>query len=394
MAPVRKKPRTKRRTGGSVASGRSRNSRRSKTSTKTKTRSTRRSGRKLVRDVQAMRELSVFRNPFSVATSSPRIPDGKVESSIGIKSQGRLEIKPSWVGEDASDGITHLFIYPGLGSGLIVYKHTGEGLRQYEVVGYKDHGHIESSNLGSGTTNLNRTFENIDHISKWRLVSQGVKLECVNNDDFNDGWFEAVRLSEPIDEENWMICLSNNSTDWDTNTVVAPAIRYLDGDLKTRNLVDEPSYTMGRLKDIHNLEFHLQPTNNDPDFNKMSQNTLLYQTVDTLNPDQAISSVNAPHYYAYMRGGKPECRNLVNDYIDRNHDCVYVRIHGRTDGETRILAHVVSNQELKFSGDQRESKYESKTTKSATVPENISFKRAASSAGTSLSPDYASMAYV
>jgi hypothetical protein len=38
-------------------------------------------------DAQGLRQLQVYRYPFSVATSQPEIPDGKVTQSFGIKQQ-------------------------------------------------------------------------------------------------------------------------------------------------------------------------------------------------------------------------------------------------------------------------------------------------------------------
>ena len=45
------------------------------------------STQKLLYDSQALCQLQVFRYPFSVATSTPKIPDGKLTQSNGVKIQ-------------------------------------------------------------------------------------------------------------------------------------------------------------------------------------------------------------------------------------------------------------------------------------------------------------------
>ncbi len=54
---------------------------------------------------------------------------------------------------------------------------------------------------------------NVDNYAKWRTVSQAAVLKLVNSTDENDGWWESVRLSEPLGENEWMVTTTDYQSD-------------------------------------------------------------------------------------------------------------------------------------------------------------------------------------
>ena len=48
-------------------------------------------------------------------------------------------------------------------------------------------------------------LRNTNEIAKWRLVSSGLQMKLVNNDETNDGWFEMVRINNAMSTEDYML---------------------------------------------------------------------------------------------------------------------------------------------------------------------------------------------
>lgn len=247
-------------------------------------------------------QLAVYRNAFSTATTAPKIPDGKAYHSSGI----RLQAVKEWV-NDTTNTMDFL-LFPGLNNGLIMAKANQANGR---YLPYPSHG------VFTGTPPaVNQNPETA--IDKWRIVSQAMKVTLINNSDENDGWWEAARVqlssssSFAFDSVATGILVGAGSS-------IGPDV--LPGVDVERQLVENPSYVTGKLRDIHRHIFQLAPQGADHDFNE-------------LRTEYGNEITNA---------------NDAN-VIDRNFDAIYLRIHGRTGTEspTRVMTHVVCNQEVVY----------------------------------------------
>jgi hypothetical protein len=209
-------------------------------------------------------------------------------------------------------------------------------------------------------------------IEKWRLVSSGLKLSCVNNAINNAGWYEATRITYPKDYKGWgMIpCPTGKYFSFGPPSTNAPQVTnddrirfeqyydntrlYIGGPIvfKTTtidslgvnprtgqvsppfvgpgtDMVQNPTYTSGKLRDLHKIVFKLRPTSDEHDYKDVP---------DTLN--RAFGLLNYPWTKTGADGNN--CSALVDDSFD----AIHIRIHG-ADG-TRLLMHVVSNTELVY----------------------------------------------
>ena len=257
-------------------------------------------------------QLSVYFNPFSTRTTNPKIPDGKCHLSSGLRLQAVKEFT-----NDATGTMDFLMI-PGLKTGVLAVNTTDATGN----MNYTNHADM------AGATDLVQAGVNESQINKWRVVSQGLKVTLVNNSDENDGWFEAIRVS-----------VTNNSTAFsqDGNGNYIPTGGALPGiDETSSSLPEHPSYTTGKLRDIHRHLFQLKPHTDDHDF----------VTLPSTIP-QAEWEVGAK-----------------SPILDDSLDAIYVRIHGRAGAETptRVMLHIVSNQEVVFDEGNAMSRFMSETT--------------------------------
>lgn len=275
--------------------------------------------------------LAVYHNAFSTRTTNPKIPDGKAYASSGI----RLQAVKEFVND--SDGVMDFLLFPGINNGLIAAS-TNDGAASWGMP-YTSHCVLDEDSKQSEDS----------MISRWRIVSQAMKVNLTNNSDENDGWWEAIRVqlnpafNPDTGNDGFVIALHD-----DGRNVIGPAIGgQIPGmDLATPNLVEHPTYTTGKLRDIHRHMFDLMPQGNDHDFNDC--------------PKQFV-------------GGA-----AIEKAIDwKNYDAIFLRIHGRAGSSTptRVMIHVVSNQELVYQESTALSRYHSESDNHAAVFQRSKRKR-------------------
>jgi hypothetical protein len=283
-------------------------------------------------------QLKVFKYPFSTATTSPKIPDGKTATSCGLKLQSRAEIVQT-------GPVGHILMFPGVGNGLVFHQLTPLDANAIDRnLPYKNHGvAVYQRNqlggiFGDGARTLHRERE-------WRIVSQQIKLTSTNGADDYDGWWECVRI--PCIKRDFSLVTTHVITSLipnveDIREAIIGSAESQDQRLTTgmfpleSPLINNNSYCTGKIKDLHRYNFQLLPSLNDSDF-------------------MTVGSEKAP-------------KQLITNMIDNSFDCWYMRLHGtpavgRTDANgpildangvqvmnieraTTIMAHLVSNQEV------------------------------------------------
>nr|QTE03400.1 MAG: capsid protein [Nandayus nenday CRESS-DNA-virus sp.] len=240
---------------------------------------------------------AVYHNPFSTATTNPKIPDGKTYASTGLRLQAVTEIS-----NDAT-GPIDILLFPGLGNGVVIDSSDTAISGNTRSMPYNDHGRFSDSPYTQTSA----------AIHKWRIVSQALKITLINNSDENDGWFEAIRIQGSDDSG-----FGPAEIDGEEGNFIGASTAGTLPALSSTNLVEHPTYCTGKLRDIHKYLFHLMPQGNDHDFNIIPRAT----TLEFAGP------------------------NLDNE----NYDMVFIRVHGRAGSAspTRLMLHVVSNQEVVY----------------------------------------------
>lgn len=295
----------------------------------------------------------MYHDPFSRATKQPKIPDGKVTESLGFSTQAVKEIQC----ESGADGTMHMLLYGGQDAGLVLFGDQESGTRalanplaDFTVVGYTGSNSVDWSLVAVGGGNV----QFLDDYTQWRLVSQGLKLSLLNPVEQEDGWWEAIRVTEPLDTNDWTLFWKDTGIlNRALHGTVAPT-KVLTN-LTSRNLVNENSYATGLLKDLHKQVFKLHPRSDDHEI-RHQMDSLQLVNADVLTND-VIDII------AEFQTGNTNVASLINMLIDPGFDYIYIRVHGR-GGTTpsRFHTNIVSNQEITFSNQQRESRYQTRSS--------------------------------
>lgn len=254
-------------------------------------------------------QASVYRDPHSLRTSNPKIPDGKCRLSAGI----RLQSVKEWTND--ANSTMGFVIFPGLNNAVYVDNtSTSEKTQEFSA-----HGGLTFSAVApdEGFTQADST------IAKWRQVSLGAKFTLVNNADENDGWFEAIRFTSSLNDAHFIVEPGDGVIKPQDPDALQGSLPVLQDGFQ---MVEHPSYITGKLRDIHRYCFNLMPHDTDHDFQHLKK---FYPTTTT-------------------------SEEMEQDFVDHSYDMIYVRIHGRvSDGggggtPTRVMLHVVSNQEIMY----------------------------------------------
>lgn len=283
---------------------------------------------------EARKFINVFNNPFSNASLTPRIPDGKSITSQGIKFQIR---KPVTVNVASTD--FKIFLVPNACNPCFTSQKTiGNPAIDYFV-------NDKVLNYATSVVADDRTMTQplATGVAKWRVVSYGLHVSHLNNTDSNDGWWEAVRLTTSVDPQNYFAAIPSNG-----NT--GPAVLIPDEnklDTSEAVITNLPSYTTGRLRDLHNVIFSLHPDGCEHDF-KHSPSTIELKATDastTVPYSLATNTANlVPHDITSSTGTSKE---FVDSHVDEGYDTIMLKIHGRAAASpTQLLVHVVQNIEI------------------------------------------------
>lgn len=291
--------------------------------------------------------LTVYKNPFSTATTNPKIPDGKCMLSAGQRLQATTELV------NDTDAPMEILLYPGLTNGLSANSVVGTnnihvpltGNPNFQTMGYSNHAEF-------GVNQSNLTLEQTGpSIAAWRIVSQGVKLSLVNNFDENDGWWECVRVQAQRDPDHWTVIAGELGD----GTAYRTVPDWASLGFANRNLIEHPSYKSGKLRDIGKQRFQLKPHMLDHDFVRLAKDHPHSNAID----DALQLEYNKPV------GDNTTLTDYINEVQDNSYDMIFIRIHGRpsASGPTRILSHLVCNQELMYGEDSPLARFHNVGTK-------------------------------
>lgn len=289
------------------------------------------------------RVMSTLYNPFSIKNLDPKWPDGLCPSSKGVQLKRTSEI----VGTEVL-----LVLIPGLVNWCFAYQWIEENNDYVLLLNHCDNQFVlnflqQTPGKGATDQNINAggvglggkdnppegvyTDELVD-FSSWRGVSYGMRLMNVNTDHDNDGWFECIRTSRNVFLNRLGIAVAgdfipgpspeavvplgpyryNHSVgDFEHNNVylkpgcVFPLEHTAQEWFSARNWALMPSYASGKLKELKDFVFQLNPEKN---INKFTD--IKYLPVDFF---ESVSD----GYYPTVRGIFLRQRNFVGDsYVE------------------------------------------------------------------------------
>jgi hypothetical protein len=188
--------------------------------------------------------LACMRNAFSTACAGPKVPDGRVSASLAMKEAAcEVYVFPAGVNK------VIFCLMPGLRVGLSIYPiaTTTTGTPPVVTTTLQAGAFLHTGIEGTSFTSVAQEAPD-----KFRLVSGGLRLSAVNAAEYNNGWFEAIRVDSRIRPTDW-VTLNGGST---------PATGFENGLLTSSNWCNHPSYVTGRLSNLYKHQFNLQNINN------------------------------------------------------------------------------------------------------------------------------------
>jgi len=325
-------------------------------------------------------------DPFSAATTQPKIPDGVFNTSLSRRLQNVIGIN----NDTGANAIMHIIMGPTMGCPLMIMgaqdglrsNITGSASIQHvgfpgQTVGYEwtDLDNVATWFTSSGDIPVSNTYSlnNLGGYSSWRIVSQGLRLELTNNDQENEGWYEACRFNWQR-EPNALCLTSLDGTGTNPNIGFAPSPRLLDTNIAplsedeaymvTGALTEQTGYTTGLLKDIKDVQFMLHPqsVNHDPVLMNAKEYKLIHGSYGTTSPSNADGQYSGDSYNDVKNGvvnlspDKTIGVQLMKENVDPNMDWIYIRLHcrrnisGNTTNRTgsNFICHLQQNVEIQF----------------------------------------------
>lgn len=203
-----------------------------------------------------------------------------------------------------------------------------------------------------------------DKSSGWRIVSQACRLELLNNDHENDGWFEACRFKARISPDHVSINLDHGGSGAvisDANTtrrlLPAPDTDFWAG-LDNISFNKQKGYISGKLTDIGKHEFTLL---RDKGNNSIIPRESLLRAQGQSSEASSATFGNPQTTTGKVRlAGSTHGSVVLNQLIDRNLDCVLIKVYGRSDvtSPTRLMFDCIQNIEYTVDPSSDVAKYQ------------------------------------
>ena len=233
------------------------------------------------------KQLAILYNPFSFKNNQPKWPDGLASYSIGRKQQVATEVKgkPDLV----------FVLFPGMTNWLMAYSSVlPKGTTSGTTTLTNDHvdvvlNHHQHKTFNWKSDGLKWGPQVDSDYSAWRPVSTAVKFKHVNSDEDNEGWFEAIRTSRNTIHGKMGVVYQKaaaggapNATVWTEPLAVAapgklsvgpanvfPEFNLAKSWMEASQWSMQPSYTVGKLKDIGRYIFQLNQEKTINEFQKI-----------------------------------------------------------------------------------------------------------------------------
>lgn len=231
-----------------------------------------------------------MRSAFSTATAAAKVPDGRVSNSIA----SREAACNCFIGDVTQDRVVFV-LQPSIAVGSLRYDIVQGATNLDPTVPVRANDQtttalFDANNFVSNAANANAP-------DKYRIVSAAMRLSCVNASEYNNGWFEAIRVpTEYSTNEYSMMSGQEIGQVGIANIGRVPNPTWEDNIMVSSKWCNHPSYVTGKLSNLYKHQFYLQPIA-DREFVRNSP----------------IGDVNA------------------SDGLDRNFDTVLIRISATTN---------------------------------------------------------------
>jgi len=237
-------------------------------------------------------------DPFDKAMSQPKLLDGKVSRSSGIRLRATGEITCN------GSGSTYIALIPGA-SNVICWRADSDPLVK-ETTPQAFQGHLDS-------------VADRENVKGVRTVGAALRLSLVNSADQNEGYWEAARIPTNSLDMSFNELVPADPGDPaavppvpPTDAVVSTGLSQTLGSLDLSNF---QTYLTGKLRDIHRFQFKLNAIDNDIKFSRI-----------LTEPPQ------------------------ITEFVSEQWDTIIIKIHGRVEigAPSMLMYDCISCQEVQY----------------------------------------------
>lgn len=286
--------------------------------------------------------LQYYRNPFVRNEHQPKIPDAKMDTSVGARVTRSFEFQMGGTTADPNGTSNYeemyIFSLPGISSTVVPFRYNAG---TPDVIYTPDQKFAKFEFDGNDvkvptSTQMNR-------LAAWRGVSFGVRITPISPLMITDGYYEVFSIPMSESAEDWSFTQSNGTL------FVVPSNSYVNA-IATNfdQWRDAQSYKSGNLHELSTLQFR----------------NLIQDTAHTpISPVKTYSDVKQDNT---SWNPNSEFKNFLTDYIDPSFQITVFRL--RCAGASPFLLTQQYNLELQYGAD---SALRALQTENSPVPRNM-----------------------
>lgn len=268
-------------------------------------------------------QLHVYQYPFSTRTKYPKIPDGKVNDSVGLN----FSFSQMVTFDPTRD--LYILLYPSHTTCVCVFQQSGPGLTPAILAYGKFIQHL----IPRQSINNDNFYLSYDQagFDSFRYVSCGLRITADDGPFNNGGKWEAVRIPFNTKGRHYNFAYNMAHPDWNT---VLPNQSYMTH-LIAFELNKNPHYQTGVIKTIDDFEFRLHAQNIEHEFTKIP---------DLVEGKISELSILNQNFQENLQDGKDRL-NLFSYIYEKNFDSILVKLNSQ--GLTKNITFcVTANIEL------------------------------------------------
>lgn len=269
--------------------------------------------------------LSYYYNPFSRTEVSPKIPDGKMETSIGVqqvKSDEYVAISTLPEANLLNGYITHyVFLMPSIASPLQIWDTMKPAGPEPTDPANPTIKHIIPNTDFFEWNATTKTIVRDKTPVTWRMVSQGLQIWPITSTTATSGSFESFSIPIPTSEMLADGIPVTIGLDVTSPRLTPALIAYYENNIA--RLRDSKTYISGTINQLRDIQFRQLP--NDPEHSPIN----IAVSYETTGPFDTSSKVN-----------------FLEDVIDHSFHMRVIRL--RIPNNSRFIINTCTNFEFQY----------------------------------------------
>lgn len=288
-------------------------------------------------------------NPFSDGPQAPKLMDGQAAKSHGLRLSKTFEL-------DLLTGATsHMILYPGHKNICVYTTQSLLGTNNFEA----QLSRVEISPFYNGGYTLDTdsntwplmTPVSDEELAAWRTVSCGARFALLNNNDENEGWFEAIRYVPKFDRTLHGIYQDPVASDDGVGHWIPGPGDWLN--LSNADMPMDSTYTCDTLRNLGKYIFQTKDVQKSHPFVPVAPLSIATTTTYTAWNTDADTAGRIGKQFGSNTSSTASMQT-VDDFSncwDTSQDLIYIRFHGRTQGSgsvSKLLVHLANNLEVMY----------------------------------------------